>query len=131
MRERPASRAFDVHKYQSLEAWKRAHRAALVAHRATDAAYHPKSRDLFNQIRRAAASVEANVVEGYALGTTPQFIRHLRIAMGSAAEAESLARLAAELGYLSMETAHELEGLLGGAMMAIRGLLRSPPARKS
>src|SRR5689334_23710336 len=75
MRERPASRAFDVHKYQSLEAWKRAHRAALVAHRATDAAYHPKSRDLFNQIRRAAASVEANVVEGYALGTTPQFIR--------------------------------------------------------
>jgi four helix bundle protein len=80
---------------------------------------------LFNQIRRAAASVEANVVEGYALGTTPQFIRHLRIAMGSAAEAESLVRLATELGYLSAAVASELEGLLGGAMMAIRGLLRT------
>jgi four helix bundle protein len=74
--------------------------------------------------------VEANVVEGYALGTTPQFIRHLRIAMGSAAEAESLVRLATELGYLSAAVASELEGLLGGAMMAIRGLLRSPPATK-
>ena len=122
---RARSPGFGVHKYQSLEAWKRAHRAALLAHRATDAAFHPKTRDLFNQIRRAAASVEANVVEGYALGTTPQFIRHLRIAMGSAAEAESLARLAAELGYLPAEMARDLEGVLGGAMKAIRGLLRS------
>jgi four helix bundle protein len=114
-----------MHKYQSLEAWKRAHQAALLAHRSTDAAFHPKSRDLFNQIRRAAASVEANVVEGYALGTTPQFIRHLQIAMGSAAEAESLVRLATELGYLPAAAACELEGLLGGAMKAIRGLLRA------
>ncbi len=118
-----------MHKYQSLEAWKRAHQAALLAHRATDAAFHPKSRDLFNQIRRAAASVEANVVEGYALGTTPQFIRHLRIAMGSAAEAESLARLAAELGYLPAAAARDLEDLLGGAMKAIRALLRSRTVR--
>jgi len=86
---------------------------------------------LFNQIRRAAASVEANIVEGYALGTTPQFLRHLRIAMGSAAEAESLARLATELGYLQAESARELEALLGGAMRAIHGLLRSPPAAKA
>jgi four helix bundle protein len=80
-----------VHKYQSLEAWKRAHQAALLAHQATDAAFHTRARDLFNQIRRAAASVEANVVEG----------------------------------YLPPEPARELETLLGGAMRAIRGLLRS------
>jgi four helix bundle protein len=114
-----------VHKYQSLEARKRAHQAALLAHHATDAAFHPRARDLFNQIRRAAASVEANVVEGHALGMTPQFLRHLRIAMGSAAEAESLTRLATELGYLPPEPARELETILGGAMRAIRGLRRS------
>ena len=102
----------------------------MLAHRATDTAYHPRSRDLFNQIRRAAVSVEANLVEGYALGTTPQFIRHLRIAMGSAAEAESLTRLATELGYLPSDAAGELEALLGDAMRSIRGLLRSLAARK-
>jgi hypothetical protein len=45
--------------------------------------------------------------------------------MGSAAEAESLIRLATELGYLRVDPARELEDLLGGAMKAIRGLLRA------
>ena len=64
--------------------------------RATDAQYHPRSRALFDQLRRAALSVEANVVEGYALGTPLQFRRHLRIALGSAAEAESFVRTASD-----------------------------------
>lgn len=34
-------------------------------------------------------SVPANIAEGYALGTTLQFIRSLRIALGSAAELRS------------------------------------------
>ena len=87
-----------MYKYQSLEAWKRAHAAALLAHRSTNSGFHPRSRSLFDQLKRAAVSVEANIVEGYALGTPALCRRHLRIAMGSAAEAESLARLAGELG---------------------------------
>lgn len=103
-----------------------------MALRMTDAAYHPKARSLFDQIRRAAVSIEANVVEGYALGTAPQFVRHLRIARGSAAEAECLVRLGAEVGYLNQEQAAALELLLGQAMGTIQGLLRvkrggSPP----
>ena len=87
-----------MYKYQSLEAWKRAHAAMILALRATDAAYHPKAKAVFDQLKRAAISVEANIVEGYALGTPQYFRKHLRIAMGSAAEAECLCRAAAELG---------------------------------
>jgi four helix bundle protein len=65
----------------------------LLALRATDEASHPRCYALFDQLRRAAVSVEANIVEGYALGSTPQFKRHLRIALGSAAEAECLVRI--------------------------------------
>ncbi|MGH2609026.1 MAG: four helix bundle protein, partial [Tepidiformaceae bacterium] len=53
-----------MYRYRSLEAWKRAHAAAVLALRATDAPNHPRTRALFDQIRRAAISVEANVVEG-------------------------------------------------------------------
>lgn len=81
-------------------------------------------RSLFEQLRRSAVSVEANIVEGYALGTGPLYRRHLRIAMGSAAEAECLARLAGELGYLTEDTVRDLEGILGNAMRALYGLLR-------
>src|SRR5207249_12295822 len=41
---------------------------------------------LSDQIRRASASIPANIAEGYAMGTTPQFIKFLRIALGSATE---------------------------------------------
>lgn len=120
-----------MHSYQTLVAWKRAHEALLLTLRATDAAYHPRARSLFDQIRRAAISVEANIVEGYALNTAALCRRHLRIAVGSAAEAECLTRAALELRYLDPETARSLLAMLDSALGALRGLLRSPPVTAS
>src|SRR5881628_923036 len=116
-----------MRSYQTLVAWKRAHEALLLVLRATDAAYHPRSRSLFDQIRRAAISVEANIVEGYALNTAPLCRRHLRIAFGSAAEAECLTRAAVEIGYLKEDAGTQIGEPMEGAMRALRGLMRSPP----
>lgn len=113
-----------MHKYRSLFAWQQAHKGAVLALTKCDSAYHPRSKALFDQLRRAAISVEANIVEGYALGTTPQFRRHLRIAMGSAAEAECLTRLAAELKYLPEEVTREMETVHERTLAALHGLLR-------
>src|SRR5437867_6952024 len=41
---------------------------------------------LVDQIRRAAISIPANIAEGYALGSTAQFLRCLKISLGSATE---------------------------------------------
>ncbi len=119
-----------MRKYQSLVAWQRAHRGAKLTLRVTDAEDHPRHRRLFDQLRRAAISVEANVVEGYALSTPAQFRRHLRIAKGSAAEAECLVRLAAEVQYLPQSKAEELESIFGATMQALHGLIRRPLAAK-
>ena len=116
-----------MNSYRTLEAWKNAHRAARLAHEAADRAYHPRSRNLFDQLRRAAISVEANIVEGYALNTPGLCRRHLRIAIGSAAEAECLGRAAAELGYLDAGTAKALLEMFDAVLGALHGLLRSPP----
>jgi len=115
-----------VHKYRSLFAWQQAHKVAVLALTKCDKAFHPRSKALFDQLRRSAISVEANIVEGYALGTTLQFRRHLRIAMGSAAEAECLTRLAAELKYLPTDVTQDLESPLERTMAALHGLLRQP-----
>src|SRR5207244_6746275 len=64
---------------------------------------------IFDQLRRATISIGANIVEGYALSTPLQFRRHLRIALGSAAEAEYLTSLIAELEYLPTSTTTEME----------------------
>jgi four helix bundle protein len=114
-------------KYRSLAAWEAAHQLAVTVLRVTDKAYHPRCHAVFDHLRRAAVSVEANIVEGYALDTTAQFRRHLRIAMGSAAEAECLIRTAREMRYLPVEASALMEELTGRAMRTIRGLLRSQP----
>lgn len=120
-----------MNSYKTLDAWKSAHRVARLAHEATDRAYHPRSRNLFDQLRRAAISVEANIVEGYALNTVALCRRHLRIAFGSAAEAECLLRLASELGYLPEDAVSGLATGVDATMRALRGLLRHPPVTGS
>jgi len=117
-----------MYAYQRLDAWKRAHRGLMLALKSLDEAYHPRSRSLFEQIKRAAISVEANIVEGYALGTTPLFQRHIRIAIGSAAEAETLTRVASEAGYLSPATCRELTTIFESTLGSLVGLYRFPPA---
>ena len=118
-----------MYAYQRLEAWKRAHQALMLTLKSTDKAYHPRSKALFDQLKRAAISVEANIVEGYALATVPLFQRHIRIAIGSAAEAETLTRAANEAEYLDPSVCHELAIVFGGMLGALIGLFRSLSAR--
>src|SRR6059036_950049 len=119
-----------MHSYKTLEAWKRAHAAVLLVFQATGRARHPRAFGLFDQLKRATLSVEANIVEGYALNTIALCRRHLRIAFGSAAEAECLLRLASELGYLPEEAVRDITLGLATTMRALRGLLRRPPVTK-
>lgn len=116
--------------YQSLAAWKRAHEIATTMLKITDECYQPRARALFDQLRRAAISIEANIVEGYALRSPLLFRRHLRIALGSAAETECLIRIADELGYLPAATLHRLRQLLDGTIGTLVGFLRKPVPRQ-
>ena len=113
--------------YRSLDAWKHAHAAVILVHQSTESLTQSKYWAILDQLRRAVISVETNIVEGYALNTQAQLLRHLWIAFGSAAESECLVRAVAELGYLDPSVTAELELLLGGALRTLRGLLRNPP----
>ena len=110
--------------HRSLEAWKAARRLSLIVLETTDDHYHPKARFLFDQLRRAAISVELNIVEGYALKTAGLFRRHIRIALGSAAETECVLELVAHRRYLSKEISKQMLGLTAQVLRLLFGLLR-------
>jgi len=113
-----------MNKYRSLVAWQRAREISILVMRSTDAAYHPRSTVLFDQMRRAALSIELNIVEGYALATRPQFVRHLRISIGSAVEAQCAREIVAELKYLPENVLNQLSTLLDDVIGCLFGLVR-------
>ena len=87
--------------YGKLIAFQEAH--ALVKATYASTIGFPKSEmyGLTSQMRRAAVSVAANIVEGYSLGTTALYLRHLHISFGSCKELEYYLELARELVYLN------------------------------
>ena len=92
-----------MHKLASLEAWNRSRQLSRVAYRLTLDGKLGKHFGLADQIRRAAAAIPANIAEGYALSTTPQFIRCLRISLGSATELYTHLELAADMELVDAE----------------------------
>jgi four helix bundle protein len=86
--------------FRKLIVWKRAHAMTLTVYKASQSFPRHELFGLINQVRRSAASVGANIAEGYALGSSAKYLRHLNIAVGSLAETEYHLELAHDLGYL-------------------------------
>lgn len=86
--------------YERLEAWRQAHRLALVAYEATERFPRNELFGLTSQIRRAALSVPTNIAEGSAKRGRREFGRYLDIALGSLAELSYLLLFARDRGLL-------------------------------
>lgn len=84
----------------------------LAIYKSTEKIPRHEMFGLTSQIRRSAASVGANIAEGYALGSTANYLRHLSIAVGSLAETEYHLELAHDLSYLIDEDYSRLCTLL-------------------
>src|SRR3989449_2553117 len=93
----------DVSKLERLDTWRGAQDLAYHAYLLTLSPQLSKHFALIDQIRRAALSVPANIPEGYSLGTTPQFLRGLKIALGSNTELYSHLAVLVRLELVSTE----------------------------
>jgi four helix bundle protein len=107
-----------------LVVWQRAHQAALETYRATRAFPSDERFGLTTQLRRAAASVAANIAESCGRATARDEGRFLQIALGSARELEYHLLLARDLGLLDAEAHTLLHGLSVETQKMLAALLR-------
>lgn len=87
--------------YRQLEVWRRSHQLALAVYAATKSFPKEELFGITGQLRRACASIPANLAEGCGRDSDAELKRFVDIAHGSASETEYFLLLAADLGLLS------------------------------
>ncbi|MGE0605731.1 MAG: four helix bundle protein [Pirellulales bacterium] len=89
--------------FRDLQVWRKAHQLTLDLYRTTAAFPKEELYGLTSQIRRAAASIAANIAEGCGRDGEAELARFCRIAAGSASEVEYHILLAHDLGFLNQQ----------------------------
>lgn len=97
-----------IRSYRDLKVWQKSMDLTVRTYEVTRGFPTEEKYGLTSQMRRAAASVPANIAEGRERRSTREFIQFLGIARGSLAELETFLTLSERLGLLQSETGASL-----------------------
>ena len=112
--------------HHSLVAWQRADDLFIRLHQLSLKAFPAYERfELRGQLRRAAFSVAANIVEGFAYFPGRRRLNFLKVSHASLAEVGYCIHVALRLGYISEAVANELERDVTQVGAPLAGLIRS------
>ena len=112
--------------HHSLVAWQRADDLFIRLHQLSLKAFPAYERfELGGQLRRAAFSVAANIVEGFAYSPGRRRLNFLKVSHASLAEVGYCIHVALRLGYISEAVANELERDVKQVGAPLAGLIRS------
>ena len=98
--------------FKDLKVWEKAHSLTLLTYAETRTFPKEELYGLTSQLRRAAASISANIVEGCGRRSDGEFTRFLQIARGSASELEYHLLLARDLHLLNEASFRKLDSLV-------------------
>jgi len=114
--------------FRTLQVWEKSHALTLQVYHITGSFPRDERYGLASQLRRAAASIPANIAEGCGRDGDAELNRFLQIAAGSASEAEYHLLLAHDLGYLDdasytplAQNVQEVKQMLASLIKRVRG----------
>ena len=113
-----------IESHEDLIVWQLAMRLAIQVNQLASRLPSSENYELSSQLRRASASIPANIAEGWARPTRV-YINHLGMALGSEAELKTQLNLVVGMKYL---TEAEIAPLLSQASEVgrmLRGLIKS------
>jgi len=99
-----------VQNFRNLKVWERAHALTLDVYQSSKLFPREEMYGLTSQMRRASASIGANIAEGSCRRGDIDFARFLQIAAGSASELEYHLLLAHDLNLLQKPDYERLSG---------------------
>ncbi len=111
--------------FRTLKVWEKAHSLTLDVYRVTRQFPPDEQYGLTGQLRRATASIPANIAEGCGRGTNNELARFIQIAQGSASEVHYHLLLAHDLGYLADSDHQRLEATIIEVKRMLVGFLKT------
>ena len=113
-------------RHHNIAAWKHADALFFEVHRLVMERF-PKSEryELGSQLRRAALSVPANIVEGLARRSDAEQLQFLRTAWSSLLETDYFLSVALRLGYIDADAQVTIDRLTKQCAAALVGLMNS------
>ena len=114
-----------IENFYDLDAWKKGHRLVLEIYNITKDFPKDERFGIVSQIRRAAASITANIAEGFARYHFKDKVRFYYQARGSIAEIQNFLLLAKDLNFISVETCEKLGKKANNVRKLINGLIKS------
>jgi four helix bundle protein len=116
--------------FRDLTVWQKSINLAAEAYALAASLPRRDQFELASQIRRAAASVPANIAEGHNGRSRREFANHIAIALGSLAELESHLELAIRLQVIEVEGTSRILGQAAEVNRMLHALargLKAPP----
>lgn len=120
-----------VKNYEDLLVWQKAHSLVLSVYQATKSFPNEERYGIVQQLRRAAASVATNIVEGFGRYSRKEYIQFLYISRGSLSETEYHLRLSQDLNYIKIEAYKNSKELIIEIGKMLNGLINSLRNRDS
>lgn len=111
--------------YTKIEAWKLADDLTVAIYQATQSFPREEMYGLTSQLRRAACSVPANIVEGSSRESQKDYLHFLYIARGSLSESQYFIHLSRRLEYISDVEAEQLIGQTKQTFACLHGLIKA------
>ncbi len=98
--------------YRELNVWNKAMEVAKAVYRLAPLLPREETYGMRSQITRAAASVPANIAEGWTRESDKEKAQFLAVAQGSLAEVETFLTLSEELGWFPKEQTTDLRAAM-------------------
>ncbi len=114
-----------VNSIEDLEVFKRSHALTLKIYKLTEIFPQSEKYGLVSQIRRASASIAANLIEGSHRLSRREFRQFVSISRGSVGELKYHFLLARDLGYLLDDEHSFLKTELEEISKMLNGLIKS------
>ena len=109
--------------FRKIKAWQLADDLAVRVYELTKSFPRSETYGMTSQLRRAAVSVAANIVEGASRETNKDYLNFLHIARGSLAETQYLLHLARRLQFVGEAEFNEADKLSRQTFGCLHGLI--------